>query len=87
MRWLAWRQLRTQAASHRRRLALISAFVVYLGLDLRSFVADRIDGCGAAQSCELALMDFRDRFHLTMALATGLLLLTPALLGAFWGAP
>ena len=86
MRWLTWRQLRTQALVTVGALALVSAFVVYVGLDLRSFVADRIEGCGG-QSCELALLDLRDRFHLTMALTTGLLLLTPALLGAFWGAP
>lgn len=87
MRWLAWRQLRGQVLVTVAGLAVVAAFLVYLGLQMRGFVDDRITGCGDPQSCELALHDFQSQFHIPMFLATGLLLLTPALLGAFWGAP
>jgi hypothetical protein len=87
VRWLAWRQLRTQVLVTAAVLTVLAAFLVYLGLDLRAYAADHVVGCPDARSCELAQEGMRTSFNTSVVLLSGLLVFAPALLGAFWGAP
>ncbi len=87
MTWLAWRQFRTPVLVTGAGLLVVGAYLVYLGLDVRDFVAGHVTGCGDPQTCDLGRRALETQFHTQFVLAGGLLLVVPALLGAFWGAP
>jgi hypothetical protein len=71
MSWLSWRQFRAQLVTASVALVPFAAYVVWTGLQLR-------DGC--ANDC---VRGFQGRLYLLDAV----LLLVPAVLGMFWGAP
>ena len=80
MIWMSWRQFRVQALVGAATLAVIGAYLVYLGTDVRdAYAAYRIRG--------LPMQQFLAEYHnLLLFLAAGFGLL-PAVLGTFWGAP
>ncbi|GIE88712.1 transmembrane transport protein [Actinoplanes regularis] len=73
MIWLSWRQFRAQALTGAVALILLASFLVVLGHQIRDG-----DHSGA---------ELRDRFQSQVYLLDAVLLLTPALIGLFWGAP
>jgi hypothetical protein len=87
MIWLTWRQLRGSAALTAAVLVVLTAVLAVTGPDLASRYAAGIAGCTPDNTCT----DFYDRFfgdHQIPFLAlTLVVLLLPALVGLFWGAP
>ncbi|MET7419009.1 ABC transporter permease subunit [Dactylosporangium sp. NPDC005555] len=85
MTWLAWRQLRAQLLVTGVAVAAVAVCLVVLGLQIRDGHHDAVARCGDA--CGQALRGFQSRFEGRLYLADALLVVTPALLGMFWGAP
>lgn len=85
MIWLTWRQFRGQAVFALGTLAALAIYLVILGLRLRTAYDVNIgcDGC-SAQSGAQAL---EDRFFYVLLMTGFLLVLVPAVVGVFWGAP
>jgi ABC-type transport system involved in multi-copper enzyme maturation permease subunit len=86
MTWLAWRQFRTQTLVTVGGLALLALYLVYLGNDIRDFYDTRVVNC-APQDCTLALDTFRDDYLDTVMTLGLVLIVLPAIIGIFWGAP
>ena len=88
MIWLTWRQFRAQAAMMAAALAVLAVILVVTGPGLADDYASGIATC-TAQSGGCA--NFADRFfqnHQDAFLAvTAVVLVLPALIGLFWGAP
>jgi hypothetical protein len=85
MIWLAWRQLRAQLLVTGVALAVLGIYLVVLGTQIRAGHHDAVASCGDA--CGSALREFQSHFQGRLYLLDALLLVTPALLGMFWGAP
>jgi hypothetical protein len=85
MTWLSWRQLRTQALVATVALVLFSAALLVVGLQIRhgydSQLADCRTGCAGAREA------FKQKYSGLLYLLDAVVLLAPALLGMFWGAP
>lgn len=73
MIWLSWRQFRAQALVAAIALLLLLVYLVVLGRQIRD---------GGHSGAEL-----REQFQGRVYLLDAMLLLTPALIGLFWGAP
>ncbi|BCJ33170.1 transporter [Actinocatenispora thailandica] len=86
MIWLTWRQFRTQALVGGAGAAGLAALLVVLGLRIRD-TYEATTSCGSGCSASAA-RDTLEHDYLTVLLLAGLLVvLVPALVGAFWGAP
>jgi ABC-type transport system involved in multi-copper enzyme maturation permease subunit len=85
MTWLAWRQLRAQVLVAGVALAALAGYLLVLGTQLRDGHHDAVASC--ADACGAALRGFQSRYEGRLYLLDALLLVTPALLGMFWGAP
>jgi hypothetical protein len=86
--WLAWRQLRTQAAIVFGGLALLAVFVLYSGLRLRHFYATSgVKTCAKLGDCDVVVNAFTSRYGWQQTLLALLVLFLPAVTGVFWGAP
>jgi hypothetical protein len=91
MIWLTWRQFRIQATT---AVAALAAFVVLLaatGPRLASLYAtSKITGCHG-YACQAAANTFLGKLAgldtVVYLLGIGLILVTPAIIGIFWGAP
>jgi len=93
MMWLTWRQFRAQAIGAAAVLALTT---VLLGLTGRHvaylYQASGAAGCAASHDCGSATTTFLDAVnatlssHLPLLFGTALIVV-PAILGMFWGAP
>ncbi|WP_129842957.1 ABC transporter permease subunit [Streptomyces sp. RFCAC02] len=88
MIWLSWRQFRAQALVAALALALATAYLVHLGLDIRDAHDVYEAHCGEeGGDCAQAASHFRSSYENTLLyLAAGMALL-PAVIGTFWGAP
>jgi hypothetical protein len=86
MIWLTWRQFRAQSLVSAGALAVLAAYLVYLGTDIRDFYDTKIANC-AAQACSLARVDLRADYGDTIAVIGAILIAVPGLIGIFWGAP
>ncbi|MEV0001873.1 ABC transporter permease subunit [Micromonospora sp. NPDC050980] len=86
MIWTTWRQFRVPALVGVVALALVAAYVVHLGLDVR----DAYDGyraqCAGAPDCP-RLRQLAVDYENTSLYLAALLGPVPGLLGMFWGAP
>ncbi|MFD8483972.1 ABC transporter permease subunit [Kitasatospora sp. NPDC059673] len=85
MTWLTWRQFRAQFLVAAAVLAAATAFLLISGLDLRDKYHDLTSGCpggGCADGNQLV-----DTFAFPYWTGTALVIVVPALIGAFWGAP
>jgi hypothetical protein len=87
MIWLTWRQLRAPLLTALGALVVVGAGLVVLGLLMRDSYDSTIAGCEALNTCDQAGQRFRDRYGPFMGVLSVGMLLLPALLGAFWGAP
>jgi hypothetical protein len=84
--WLAWRQFRTQAYVVAGVLALIAVAYALTGPSLVHVYDTSVLTCKAHGDCSSVLANFAARDHLLRDLALAVILV-PALLGLFWGAP
>jgi hypothetical protein len=85
MIWLTWRQFRGQALTALAALAALTVFLVFLGMRIRHSYDVNVGctGCTAASAREAL-----DNAYSDPLLLTGfLVVLLPAIIGAFWGAP
>jgi hypothetical protein len=93
MMWLTWRQFRVQALTATAALAAFAALLAATGPHLVSLYATSgISGCQPA-SCEHLASNFLQQLYaagtywVLYLLGVVLILLAPAVIGAFWGAP
>jgi hypothetical protein len=93
MIWLSWRQFRTQAIVAGSVLAGFAIVLLATGFSLVNlYNASGLPGCQAKHDCSNAVKLFQNNLHNSVYefiyyLALALIYLTPALIGAFWGAP
>lgn len=85
MIWLTWRQFRGQAVAALAALAALAIFLVALGLRIRNSYETNV----ACASCSAdSARDSMENAYFGILLLSGLLVvLLPAIVGAFWGAP
>ena len=93
MIWLTWRQLRAQALT---AAAALAAFAILLGATgphlAGLYAASGLGGCQGgscanAASTFLSQLSTDDLYHVVYPLGLALILVAPAMLGIFWGAP
>ncbi|MGW1996349.1 hypothetical protein [Embleya sp. NPDC001921] len=87
MIWLTWRQFRTQALIALGALAVLAIYLVFLGLSIRDDYDAHIVGCQALNTCATAKDAFESDYKAQLTLVGALLIVVPAILGTFWGAP
>lgn len=86
MTWLTWRQFRVQALTALAGLAAIAIYLVILGMQLRSSYDSDIVGCKTSD-CSSAREHFLAQYETQIILVSVLLVVVPAVIGIFWGAP
>lgn len=85
MIWLTWRQFRGQAVVALAALAVLTAYLVFLGVRLRDAYEQHVECAGCTLS---AARQALEKGYATQVTLAGLLILVaPAVIGAFWGAP
>ncbi|WP_406289176.1 ABC transporter permease subunit [Embleya sp. NBC_00896] len=87
MIWLTWRQFRTQALVTLGALVVLAIYLVFLGMTIRDGYDSRIADCVPGKTCAAAENRFESDYKAQLALIGGLLLIVPAIIGTFWGAP
>jgi hypothetical protein len=85
MTWLAWRQFRGQAAAGAAALALLGVVLLLSGPGLADSWNDGLARCG--DDCASFTDGYLDQHQSQVLAVTGLVLVVPAILGLFWGAP
>ncbi|MEU8235885.1 ABC transporter permease subunit [Actinoplanes sp. NPDC048967] len=85
MIWLTWRQFRGQALVALVALGALAIYLVILGLQLRGAYDTNVGctGCSAGTGAQL----LKDKYFSALLLTGFLIILIPAVIGAFWGAP
>ena len=86
MIWLAWRQFRAQAVTAAIGLAPAGRWLLATGPGLADEYAEGLAGCGSS-GCGQFMDGFLDQHQRSILALTAVVLLVPALLGLFWGAP
>jgi ABC-type transport system involved in multi-copper enzyme maturation permease subunit len=84
---LSWRQFRAQALIGLIALALVAAYLVYTGLDIRNAYDGYLAQCRGTGGCADVMSRFQTDYRSKLLYLAALLALIPALLGMFWGAP
>jgi hypothetical protein len=92
MTWLTWRQSRAQAIAAVGGLAALAIVLAVTGPDLaRLYDSSGIATCNPFRNCRSLADTFDDKVPQIDAvlylIGIGMLLLAPALIGVFWGAP
>ena len=87
MIWLTWRQFRAQALT--ALVILVAAAIAFLitGLQLRHTYNADLASCTPQNDCTDVLNQLRYQYDTPFNLTQLLLIVTPALIGIFWGAP
>lgn len=84
---LCWRQFRTQAAIALAALVIIAIVLIITGTHLVHLYDTTVANCKAKGDCQTATSAFLNTDTLLQNGLSALLLVLPALLGIFWGAP
>jgi ABC-type transport system involved in multi-copper enzyme maturation permease subunit len=85
MIWMSWRQFRAQALAGVAALALLAAYLLNLGMDIRDTRDSYLAQCRG--DCAQAMTQFLGDYQNTLLFLAALLGLVPTILGMFWGAP
>jgi hypothetical protein len=84
---LTWRQFRTQATVTLGALAVIGVILAVTGAGLVHLYDATVTPCAAVGDCEAAMSALAHRLFPLQSGLNALLLVAPALIGVFWGAP
>jgi ABC-type transport system involved in multi-copper enzyme maturation permease subunit len=88
MIWLTWRQFRGGAAMMAAALAVLAAILALTGPGLADDYSTGIAACTTQSGgCSTFLQRFFKDNQLPLLAVTAVVLVLPALIGAFWGAP
>ncbi|GAA3594008.1 transporter [Nonomuraea rosea] len=87
MIWLTWRQFRGSALMVAALLILLAATLALTGPDMASGYSAGIADCTPDNTCGRFFDRFFDEYELPFLAVSLLVLLLPALVGLFWGAP
>ncbi|MBF9135466.1 ABC transporter permease subunit [Plantactinospora sp. S1510] len=89
MTWLTWRQFRGQFLVGLAVLAVVAAFLLYLGFRMRHVYDTDVAGCVAADGCDVTLArnTFANEYGELVTMPAILLMVLPLLVGLFWGTP
>ncbi len=93
MMWLTWRQFRPQAIATAAVLAVLAIVLAVSGLSLAHlYTTTGIPACHLNHDCESLASSFlglvrTDSFDLLHGVVAVIVLLAPAVIGMFWGAP
>ncbi|MFF5112107.1 ABC transporter permease [Streptosporangium sp. NPDC000509] len=87
MIWLTWRQFRGSAAMMAALLVTLVAALALTGPELASSYSTGITACTRDGSCDRFYDRFFDEYQLPFMAVSFVVLLLPALIGLFWGAP
>ncbi|WP_141577829.1 ABC transporter permease subunit [Actinomadura sp. WMMA1423] len=87
MIWLNWRQFRVQAIAGAAVLALVAAYLLHLGMDIRDAHDAYRSRCADAAGCAQAAAQFQGAYRNTLLFLAAGLQLVAVVIGAFWGAP
>ena len=88
MIWLTWRQSRAQTAMMFAALALLAAILALTGPGLADDYSAGIAGCATqGDGCSDFVQRFFDDNRNAFLAVTAVVLVLPALIGVFWGAP
>ncbi|MDH6126015.1 ABC transporter permease subunit [Kitasatospora sp. GP82] len=85
MTWLTWRQFRMQLLVALAALSAVTAYLLISGFQLHNAYNSALAGCPNGGCSPVSQLTTQYRFP--YYLGTGLVLLVPGLIGAFWGAP
>jgi ABC-2 family transporter len=85
--WMSWRQFRGQAVVGAVVLALLAAYLVHLGTDIRVSDQGYRAQCPGLGDCAGPMGQFRLDYENTLLYLAGVLGLVPGLVGMFWGVP
>jgi hypothetical protein len=86
--WLTWRQFRASAAMMAAALALLAAILALTGPGLADDYSAGIAGCATqGDGCSDFVQRFFDDNRNAFLAVTAVVLVLPALIGLFWGAP
>ena len=83
----AWAQARTQTAVAVAALAAVAILAAITGPRLLHFYDTIVATCGSRNDCASATTAFLSSYRLMQTILPPVLLVLPALIGAFWGAP
>lgn len=87
MIWLSWRQFRTQAAVGTAALLAIAGYLVFLGVQIRDAHDSYLAQCQHRDTCLEVMSRFTGEYRTLLLILNVLVLVVPAVLGLFWGAP
>jgi ABC-type transport system involved in multi-copper enzyme maturation permease subunit len=88
MIWLTWRQFRAQAAMMAAALAVLAAILALTGPGLADDYSTGIAACTTQSGgCSVFVARFFDDNLIPLLAVTAVVLVLPALIGVFWGAP
>jgi hypothetical protein len=87
MIWLTWRQFRTQTLLAAVILAAAAVYLLITGSQLRNTFSADLVACHAQNDCSGVINGLQTQYNGPSELVELLAMLTPALIGIFWGAP
>ncbi|MEU6432306.1 ABC transporter permease [Microbispora sp. NPDC046973] len=87
MIWLTWRQFRVAAAATAAALVVLAAVLALTGPGLASGYSAGITACTRNGDCARFFDRFFDDYQTPFLAVTVIVLILPALVGLFWGAP
>ncbi len=87
MIWLTWRQFRAPALTAAGALAALAVAFAVTGPQLAHLYDTTVATCQAQHDCQIAINAFGSKDNLLQDLVRLVMLVAPALIGIFWGAP
>jgi len=87
MIWLTWRQFRAQALTVLALLAAAAIAFLATGLRMHHTYAADLAACTPADNCDSTFREFQSTYGPAFGLIQFLVIVVPALIGIFWGAP
>jgi hypothetical protein len=83
----AWLQTRTQTLTALGAALVVAVVAAITGISFSRLYADLVTGCQAHGSCDLATSQFLEHQRFLQTALPLLVVIVPALIGVFWGAP
>ena len=83
----AWLQTRTQTLTALGAALVVAVVAAITGISFSRLYADLVTGCQAHGSCDLATSQFLEHQRFLQTALPLVVVIVPALIGVFWGAP